>query len=159
MYLDAMSFLEDDLEGWRGYGTLLDLSDEELSIPVVGAHGWSGRDLIAHMVAWQEHALAVARELAINETSPTKVRGDADWAARGDELNDEITRTWRELPMTEVRHRMAVAAGELRGHLTVVPETRWVKNSEMLRFFLGETVDHYEEHRSDLEAVLAAAAG
>ena len=157
MYFDAMSFLEDDLEGWRGYGALLDLSDEQLSIVCEGAHGWAGRDLIAHMVAWQEHALAVARELAINEVSPTKIRGDADWAARGDEINEEITRTWRALPMSEVRHRMSVAAGELRGHLTVVPESRWVKNSEMLRFFLTETVDHYEAHRPDLVAILGSA--
>jgi hypothetical protein len=37
----------------------------------------------------------------------------------------------------------------------VVPETRWVKNSDMLNFFLNETVDHYEDHRADLRTVLA----
>ena len=63
---------------------------------------------------------------------------------------------WRALPMSDVRHRMSVAAGELRGHLTVVPESRWVKNSGMLRFFLTETVDHYEAHRPDLVAILGS---
>jgi hypothetical protein len=46
---------------------------------------------------------------------------------------------------------MNVAARELRGSLTVVPETRWLKDSAMLRFFVV-----YEAHRDDLQAVLAA---
>ena len=62
---------------------------------------------------------------------------------------------WRELPAEEVRHRLRTAAGELRGYLTVVPETRWVKNSDILKFFLNETVDHYADHLDDLAAVYA----
>lgn len=158
MYLDALSFLEDERDGWRAYEALADLTDDQLDAEIDGVHGWTARDLIAHMVAWQEVALAVAKDLAVNETSPTKARADAEWAARGDVINDEINATWRTLPSDEVRRRLRTAAGELRGHLTVVPETRWVKDSRMLKFFLDETVDHYEEHRADLRAVLASAA-
>ena len=39
----------------------------------------------------------------------------------------------------------------------MVPETRWLKHADHLRFFQQETTEHYEEHRADLEAVLAAA--
>ena len=60
---------------------------------------------MGHLVAWQEVALAVATELAVNETSPTKARADADWDARGDAINDEIDATWAALPMNEVRER------------------------------------------------------
>lgn len=157
MYLDSLSFLEDERDAWRAYEPLADLSDEQLDAPLDGVHGWSGRDLIAHMVAWQEVALAVAKDLAVNETSRTRAQVDADWAARGDAMNDEINETWRTLPIEEVRHRLRTAAGELRGYLTVVPETRWLKNTDMLRFFLGETIDHYEDHLGDLRAVLASA--
>ncbi len=157
MYLDALSFLEDERDAWRPFEALETLSDEQLSRPVEAAHGWSGRDLIAHLVAWQQQALAVARELAVNETSPTKASADADWEARGDAINDEIQATWAALPMDEVRRRFGTVPGELRGYLTVVPETRWVKNAEFLEFFLAETIDHYGEHRDDLAAILAAA--
>jgi len=157
MYLDALSFLEDERDSWRPYEALAGLSDEQLDAEIEGAHGWTARDLVAHMVAWQELALAVAIELAVNKTSPAKMKADADWAARGDIINDEITAAWRALPAEEVRRRLANAAGELRGYLTVVPENRWVKNSAMLKFFLDETVDHYEDHRADLRAVLAGA--
>lgn len=157
MYLDALSFLEDDLEAWRPFEQLLALSDADLEREVPAAHGWSGQDLIAHLVAWQELALQVARELAVNETSRTKEQADADWAARGDVINDEINAEWRALPMADVRRRMATVAGELRGYLTVVPEARWLKNPAMLKFFLNEMTEHYEDHRDDLAAVLAAA--
>lgn len=157
MYLDALSFLDDERDAWRPYEALDDLTDEQLARPLAEAHGWSGRDLIAHLVAWQEHALAVARELAVNPTSPTKAQGDADWAERGDAINDEINATWAALPMDEVRRRLRTVPGELRGYLTVVPETRWVKDPDHLQFFLDETVDHYADHTADLAAVLAAA--
>jgi len=157
MYLDAMSFLEEDLEAWQPFQELLTLTDEELERETQNSHGWTGRDLIAHVVAWQEVALAVAKDIAVRDSSTTKERVDADWAARGDIINDEINAEWRQLPMSEVRSRMSSVAGELRGYLTVVPEARWLKNPDMLKFFLNEMTEHYEDHRTDLDAVIAAA--
>ena len=158
MYLDALSFLDDERDAWQPYEALDGLTDEQLSVPLESAHGWSGRDLMAHLVAWQEVGLAVARELAVNVTSPAKARADADWEARGGEVvNDEILQTWRALPIDEVRRRFRTVAGELRGYLTVVPETRWVKDADHLEFFLSETMDHYSDHLDDLAAVLASA--
>ena len=49
--------------------------------------------------------------------------------------------------------------GELRGTLTVVPESRWLKDATMHAFFVGDTIEHYEDHLPVLEAVLAQAAG
>jgi hypothetical protein len=39
----------------------------------------------------------------------------------------------------------------------VVPETRWLKHADHLRFFVDETIDHYADHAADLEAILDAA--
>lgn len=158
MYLDALSFLEDERDSWRPYEALLELSDEELNVPVAGAHGWSGRDLMVHLVAWQMVALDVARELAVAERSPTKEQADADWETRGGEVvNAEIKARWAGRPLAEVRDEFRRVAGELRGFLTVVPESRWIKHSDHQRFFVDETLDHYDEHRADLAAILAAA--
>ena len=156
MYLDALSFLEDERDGWRAFEALDELTDAELAPQLESVHGWSGRDLMAHLVAWQEVALDVARELAVNDTSPIKAAADADWDARGDEINEEIRLRWLALPMDEVRRRFRTVPGELRGYLTVVPETRWIKSAEYETFFLDETIDHYESHRDDLAAVLAS---
>ncbi len=158
MYLDALSFLEDERDAWRPFEALLDLTDKQLERPVAGAHGWSGRLLMGHLVAWQLVGLDVAKELAVREVSTTKARADADWAERGGEVvNAEIDADWAARPMGEVRSEFARVSGELRGFLTVVPESRWIKNADHQRFFVDETLDHYDEHRADLAAILAAA--
>jgi hypothetical protein len=157
MYLNALEFLEEERDAWRPYEALASLTDEQLEVPIDEAHEWSGRDLIAHLVAWQANALEVAKELAVSETSATKERSDAEWDERGDAMNLDIQVEWRARPMDEVRRRLREVPGELRGYLTVVPETRWIKHADNLRFFIDETIDHYADHAADLEAILEAA--
>ena len=157
MYFDALSFLEDERDAWRPYEALFTLSPEQLEQPVVGPDRWSARDLLGHLVFWQEHALAVARELAVGPTSPSRQRDEAEWEARGDAINADAVAAWRALPLDELLERARTVAGELRGHLTVVPEARWLKDGAVQAFFAGETVDHYAEHAADLATILAAA--
>ena len=39
--------------------------------------------------------MAVAKELAVNETSPTRTRSDAEWKERGgDAVNAELDASW-----------------------------------------------------------------
>ncbi|HYN69234.1 MAG TPA: maleylpyruvate isomerase N-terminal domain-containing protein [Candidatus Eisenbacteria bacterium] len=157
MYIDALEFLEEEREAWRPYEALDSLTDDQLEQPVEAAHGWSGRDLIAHLTAGQTDALTVARELAVGVRSPTRERLDAEWAVRRDAMNLDIQVEWRALPLDEVRRRFRTVAGELRGTLTVVPEARWLKHADNLRYLSDETTDHYADHLGDLEAILAAA--
>ena len=160
MYIDSLEFLEEERDAWAPYEALADLTDEQLARPVVAAHGWSGRDLMGHLLAWQGIALEIAKELAVNETSPTLTRIDVDWDARGGEvINAEIDATWAALPLEEVRERFRTQPGDLRGYLTVVPEARWLKHATHLGTFREETTAHYEGHRPELEAILAAIVG
>ena len=156
MYLNALEFLEEEREAWRPFEALDALTDEQLGRPISDAHDWSGRDVMAHLVAWLGDALDAARELAIGEQSAAMERSRRDFAARGDEINAEIQAEWRGLPVAEVRRRFRETPGELRGYLTVVPESRWVKNTDHLRFFHVYTIEHYEDHLADLEAILDA---
>ena len=158
MYLNALEFLEEEREAWRPFEALDGLTDEQLDTPIDEAHDWSGRDLIAHLLAWQSNALQVARELAVNETSAAKERSDAEWEARGEDINLDIQVEWRALPIGEGRRCFREIPGELRGYLTVVPETRWLKHADNLAFFVEETIDHYNDHSADLEAILDACA-
>ncbi len=158
MYLDGFSFLEEERDAWRPFEALLELSDEQLGEPVAAAHAWSGRDLMAHLCVWQEWALQMAKELAVGTTSATWDRLQAfDWDSEGDEMNARQLEEWRVLPMAEVRRRFAAVPGELRGYLTVVPETRWLKDGARFKTIEANTLGHYAEHEADLRAVLAAA--
>lgn len=156
MYLDALSFLEDERETWRPFEALAALTDDQLSVRVEAAHGWSGRDLMGHLLGGLEISLTIAKELAMNEQSPTLTAWDARWEADPDGVNAELLAQFAALPMAELRERFATVPGELRGYLTVVPESRWIKHPTHQESFLGETLDHYEEHAADLAAILAA---
>ncbi|HSK51358.1 MAG TPA: maleylpyruvate isomerase N-terminal domain-containing protein [Clostridia bacterium] len=158
MYLDAMEFLEEERDAWRPFEALADLSDEQLERPVEAAGGWSGRDLMVHLAGWIEGTLAAAKELAVRETSPVLDERERDVDARGvDAINEEILARAAAQPTAEVRATFRSLPGELRGYLTVVPESRWVKNPRHLRAFLEDTTEHYAEHADDLAAILAAA--
>ena len=52
---------------------------------------------------------------------------------------------------------VAVANAVADGHITVVPEVRWLKHPTNMEFLAGETIDHYADHEADLVAILAAA--
>ena len=94
----------------------------------------------------------------MGERSPSHERADADWEARGgDVVNAEALADWRSKTIDEVRQEFARVAGELRGFLTVVPETRWVKDADQQQFFYEETIEHYDDHQADLAAILDAA--
>jgi hypothetical protein len=111
---------------------------------------------MAHLLAWQEVALRAARELAVDDASPTITRADADWEARGGEvINAELTAAWAARPMAEIRAAFTTVPGELRGTLTVVPETRWLKHPDRQAWFHDETIAHYAEHEPELRAILA----
>ena len=102
MYLSALEFLEEERDAWRHFEALDGLPDEALERPIAGAHGWSGRDLMGHLAGGIETSVAVARELAVGETSATLARSDAEWAAGGDAMNDRLLREWAALPLAEV---------------------------------------------------------
>jgi hypothetical protein len=161
MYSDALSFLEDERDTFRPYEALDALTDEQLEIPVEAAGGWSGRDLMGHIVTWQEGALAAAKELAVGETSPTMERLEAQWNAgpgAGDAMNADALARFRALPIDEVRARFRTTGGELRGYLTVVPESRWIKHAAHQESFFGELTEHYQDHEKELAAILGAVA-
>lgn len=159
MYFDALSFLEDERDAFRPYERLLELSDDQLSVVVPAANGWRGRDLMGHMLLWQEAALATAKELAMSEQSPTMARLEAEWDSApdaGDRMNDAALAEFGALPLDELRERFRTVSGELRGYLTVVPESRWIKHATNQEWLYGETTEHYEDHLKELQAILQA---
>ena len=158
MYLDAMEFLEEERDAWRPFEALLDLTDEQLVRPVAAVHGWSGRDLMVHLLGWLETALAAAKELAVREDSPVLATRVHDHETRGvDAMNEEIAARAEGRVLADIRKQFRTVPGELRGHLTVVPESRWVKRPATMRPLLDDTTEHYAEHMDDLAAILAAA--
>ena len=159
MYLDALEFLEEERDAWRPFEALAGLTDEQLEVA-----GRGGPRLVRPRPDGPSAGLAGARPRGRQgargqrDEPGQRRQADADWDTRGGEVvNAEIERDWAALPMDELREEFATVPGELRGYLTVVPETRWLKHADHQRFFHDETIGHYEEHQADLAAILAAA--
>ncbi len=75
---------------------------------------------------------------------------------RGPASTTEGLARFRAMPIDEVRARFRTVSGELRGYLTVVPESRWIKHDDHQKYFFGELTEHYEEHEKELRAILEA---
>lgn len=159
VYTDALEFLEEEREAWAPFEALEGLPDadfERATDPGGPGHGWSGRDLAGHLVAWQLSLLSVVKELAMGETSPTLEAWGTQPDYDMDALNARWLAEWRARPLAEVRQQLHDVPGELRGYLTVVPESRWLKHPRHLQVVLDDTLDHYADHAAELAAILAA---
>jgi hypothetical protein len=151
------ALLEEERAALRPFEALAQLTDAQLDVPVPAAHGWSGRDVIAHVIAWLDDALTVATELRTQASSPARERSREAFAASGDDINARIQAEWRALPIDEVRRRLRDVPVALRAAVAAAPDVRWTDDPENLRFIHVYTVEHYEEHVGDLEAILEAA--
>lgn len=156
MVASVREFLDEERAAWRPFEALGKLTDSELDEPNPDAHGWSGRDLIGHLVGWLGDGLEVANELAADGRSPAKERSRREFAARGDEINAEIQTAWRPLPLAEVRRRLRDVPEELRRAVTAVPVAHWNDDPDNLAFLHIYTVEHYADHIADLAAILSA---
>ncbi|HSR24943.1 MAG TPA: DinB family protein [Candidatus Eisenbacteria bacterium] len=95
------------------------------TVPMPG-WGWTPRDLLAHVLAWQEEALSHLRD------------ADAPWPARAevDAWNAAAHQRLRELGWDEVVSRLEANHRDLRAQLHVDPP----------RWFGPCTYWHYTEH-------------
>jgi hypothetical protein len=159
MYLDAMEFLEEERDAWAAYEALADLTDEQLDLPIEAAHGWSGRDLMAHY-ARLAGRFAGRREGAGGRRDERHDRAvDADWETRAGGPSTTTSRGRGRDPDGRAAGAVPDPAGELRGYLTVVPEARWVKHAAHLKSFHDETIAHYADHATTSPRSSCAAGG
>ena len=96
----------------------------------------------------------MAEELIARDRAEARERSQRAFAARGDQINAEIQATWRDLPIAEVRRRHRETPAALRDALSLVPPDRWTADEENLRFIHIYTIEHYQDHAADLEAIL-----
>jgi len=155
----AAAFLASEADDRAPYMALGNLTDDDLARSVPDAHGWSGRDLMAHLVFWQEIAVRILRDLSSSDDSSTDAWASTEWDSRGDAWNEEILVEWRSKPLAEVRELFETTPGALRAALEAAPEARWWGNKEYRKTVVEETIEHYADHHSELAAILAAAEG
>jgi hypothetical protein len=127
---------------------LASLPDDALLDPVDEA--WTGKDVVAHLEAWERRVVANLEVLRRGAT-PDRSLGT-------DELNDRFFQASRDRPLDDVR------AGEdeaYRSVLVTIDEASdeelfdgrhfaWTAGEPLANWFRGNTDEHYDEHLEQL---------
>lgn len=150
---DRAAFLRQGDELWDAlWAKLGALSDEQLARPGASGPGWSGKDVLAHLVHWHEHALEGIR--AIVEGREPLSRSNFDqWNARWHEEDCSLS-------AAEARDRSRHARDELRSYLDGLSDEQWDESTHTSSDGVTEHIhgwadgnmnDHYRDHLGELE--------
>ncbi len=150
---------------WRAYTAWLDAIDPA-RVEVAGPFGWSVKDVVANIAAWERGAGALLRR-----QSRYAAMGITDLAAGAsvDQINAVLFEQTRHQTFTRTWAEAETAHAELRtlldrvswDHLTM-PVSRYhpamtvTNDSTVLAYVAGDTYEHYAEHRPDIDAIVAA---
>lgn len=157
---DKQDLLERIQQEWsRLLETVEQLNPEQVTRP--GAGGWSVKDNLAHLAAWEQVML---RSYLGDEPANELFEMDAAEFARLDEdgENAVLFERDKDIPPEEVLRGLKQSHAEVIGTLEKTPfddllQVRYPDDPEqrpMLDWVIGNTYEHYREHRRYIEETL-----
>jgi len=140
---------------------LAQLSDAQLTTPIDGS--WSAKDLLAHVAAWEQ----IMIHFHVGDRSFEDVTGltTVPYAStQVDQINEALYARDRELPLPQVLQSFRSTHQELLAMLGDMSEADLARpyapegrsGSPLIQWIIGDSYDHYDEHRATLERVLSA---
>jgi len=136
---------------------LAQVPEAKMAEPGVQGH-WSVKDILAHVVFWEQHLCDWLRANRGEVPAPEPVETDADV----DRLNAENYARHRDRPLADVvaefRRSFEQVQGELAGlteaDLTEAGRTIWLADQPLWDLVAMDTSGHYREHREAIQAWL-----
>lgn len=153
-------------EAWTTYtGALAGIDPDQALVP--GDDGWSVRDEVAHVSAWERSLLALlkgeSRAEAIGFTPDEYESADIH------QMNARIKADAADLSLAEAVARAEATHADLlavlepltwddlqRPYSHYLPDTKADEDPPVLGWVLGDTTEHYAEHLANLERRLEA---
>lgn len=150
---DKAELLDRIARGWDElHGALEALSEARLTAP--GADGWSIKDHLAHLGAWERSAVAILegqpRYQVLGVEAAVWQSGDTD------QINAQVQARTRARPWAEVladlrsAHAAMLAALEPRSWVELLVE---YDGAPILARIAGNTYEHYAEHLAGIAAL------
>jgi hypothetical protein len=145
---------------WQALMRVVDrLTAEQMTTPDAG--GWSPKDNLAHLAAWVDYM----RRSYIHKMPAAEVLGvDADKWNQLDEdgQNAVLFERYRDLPVAQVLDMLRSAYADAMTDLSTVPfadlllplHPEMSDSASGLDVVLGNTSDHFIEHRKTIEKAL-----
>lgn len=149
--MDKEALSAREAEAWATFRAEVDrLTPEQRELPEANADGWSMRDVLWHIAHWWNDLAEMIEDVSRGGTFVEPPEDDE--ATNAD--NARVLEASRQMTIEAVERGVEVARDRLL--------SAWGELSEMdealERWFVWETIEHYEEHQQDAEA-LAARAG
>lgn len=110
---------------------------------------WSVKDILAHLLAWEQMVLGWYRAGARGENVKTPA-DDLKWSETPI-LNQRIYEQYRDVPLDVIRAKFAASHAETLETLSAIPEEalatakvyKWTNTSTLLSYFVSCTSSHY----------------
>ncbi len=134
---------------------------DETQMTKTGVIGdWSIKDILAHITAWQDRLLAWLHAARHNE-EPTISGPDSE--EEMDRLNEQFYKENRSRPLADVLGDFRSSYLQIVEAVQAMPEEdlidphrfAWLNGDSLRQLVAGDTYDHYEEHRQQIEEWLA----
>ncbi len=156
-------------DGWQSFEAYLKtLSDEQMTVPK-DAVGWTVKDHLTHLTVWAQGVTALLRRSGSRRE--TMGLDEETWNSRDfDRMNAVIQQQHGAQPLAEVlaqlaqaHHRLRAAVAELSDEDLYKPYSYFhadpnrTGDTPILEWILGDSYEHYAEHRPWIEAIVAQA--
>jgi len=144
--------------------TIGQLSDQQLTMPIDGS--WSAKDLLAHIAAWEQVMLHFhVGDRPFEEV--TRLTSVPYASTPVDQINEAFHQRDRDLPLAQVLQSFHSSHQELMTTLDRMSEADLFKlytpagrgpdsSGRLIDWIIGDSYDHYDEHRATMERLLSA---
>jgi uncharacterized protein (TIGR03083 family) len=135
---------------------LATLAEAQMIEPALDG-GWSIKDVLAHIAAWESMMVEWVEASLRDETPDRPVSGD-DWV---DSLNDSLYGRYQAMPLADVRSLFAsayerayeTASGLSEAELFEPDRFAWRGGSPLVVLVAANTCWHYREHREQIAKI------
>lgn len=125
---------------------LAPLSEQQMTTPGVN-DAWSIKDNLAHLVAWQLHALRLLQAVSNNVPPSEQYQGMTE-----EQINEQIYQQHKDFPLSEVQaafrstyQQVLESTQNLTQEELEKPQS-WLGERPVWPYVVGNTFGHYEEH-------------
>lgn len=145
-YVKKDILLNDIRKGYTDFDTFISPLNGEQMI-MVGNDGWTIKDHIAHLTAWQERTLSMLQATMDNVEWPDPM---PDMTT--DQINDQFYKRNVALPLDRVlaEHRaiqqQVLHAIQAMSEEDLNKTVSWLDDRPVVGWVIGDTYEHYEEH-------------
>ena len=137
---DTLTMRED--EAWAEFRAAIEgLTPDELEKPGANADGWSMKDVLWHIAHWWNDLAGMLEEVIEGGTFVEPPEDDEATNAE----NAQVLEASRQMTIDAVESGVEVARARLLAAWDEVPEV----DEALERWFVWETIEHYEEHLED----------